>query len=46
LSVEEWHIVDLETRELVAHAPEVLKRLDPCCYSAELQTSPSGLDDG
>jgi carboxylate-amine ligase len=36
---EEWHVVDLETRELVARAPDVLDRLASRSYSAELQRS-------
>jgi carboxylate-amine ligase len=36
---EELHVVDLETRELVARAPEVLDRLDARSYSAELHRS-------
>jgi carboxylate-amine ligase len=33
---EELHVVDLKTRELVPHAPEVLARLDAAAFSAEL----------
>src|SRR5690349_5526128 len=33
---EELHVVDLATRELVPRAPEVLDRLDPEHFSAEL----------
>ncbi|BFU43474.1 glutamate--cysteine ligase [Krasilnikovia sp. MM14-A1004] len=36
---EELHVVDLRTRELVPRAPEVLARLDPDHYSAELHRS-------
>src|SRR5690242_10508110 len=36
---EELHVVDLETRELVPRAPEVLDQLDPAAYSAELHRS-------
>jgi carboxylate-amine ligase len=36
---EELHVVDLETRELVPRAPEVLDQLDPAWYSAELYRS-------
>jgi glutamate---cysteine ligase / carboxylate-amine ligase len=36
---EEWHIVDRQTRELIARAPEVLDKLDPRRYSAELHRS-------
>jgi glutamate---cysteine ligase / carboxylate-amine ligase len=36
---EEWHVVDLETRELVPRAPEVLDQLDPASYTAELHRS-------
>ena len=36
---EELHVVDLETRELTPRAPEVLGRLDPGSYSAELHRS-------
>jgi carboxylate-amine ligase len=36
---EELHVVDLDTRELVPRAPEVLDRLDPRSYSAELHRS-------
>jgi carboxylate-amine ligase len=33
---EELHVVELDTRELVPRAPEVLERLDGSSYSAEL----------
>ncbi|MEN3310598.1 MAG: glutamate---cysteine ligase / carboxylate-amine ligase [Micromonosporaceae bacterium] len=36
---EELHVVDLDTRELVPRAPEVLDQLDPAWYSAELYRS-------
>jgi len=36
---EELHVVDLVTRELVPRAPEVLERLDPNHFSAELHRS-------
>jgi glutamate---cysteine ligase / carboxylate-amine ligase len=36
---EELHVVDLVTRELVPRAPEVLARLDPDAFSAELHRS-------
>src|SRR3954454_8340220 len=36
---EELHVVDLVTRELVPRAPEVLSRLDPKHFSAELHRS-------
>ncbi|MFI1992160.1 glutamate--cysteine ligase [Actinoplanes sp. NPDC020271] len=36
---EELHVVDLATRELVPRAPEVLDRLDPEHFSAELHRS-------
>src|SRR4051812_3777424 len=36
---EELHVVDLATRELVPRAPEVLSRLDPKHFSAELHRS-------
>src|SRR3954469_10523254 len=36
---EELHVVDLETRELVPRAPEVLGRLNPDSYSPELHRS-------
>ena len=36
---EELHVVDLATRELVPRAPEVLARLDPEAFSAELHRS-------
>ncbi|WIM95086.1 carboxylate--amine ligase/circularly permuted type 2 ATP-grasp protein [Actinoplanes oblitus] len=36
---EELHVVDLTTRELVPRAPEVLDRLDPEHFSAELHRS-------
>lgn len=36
---EEWHVVDMQTRELVARAPEVLAELDPRWYTAELHRS-------
>src|SRR4051795_1678284 len=36
---EELHVVDLITRELVPRAPEVLARLDPEAFSAELHRS-------
>ncbi|MEU4242273.1 carboxylate--amine ligase/circularly permuted type 2 ATP-grasp protein [Actinoplanes sp. NPDC026619] len=36
---EELHVVDLATRELVPRAPEVLARLDPEHFSAELHRS-------
>jgi glutamate---cysteine ligase / carboxylate-amine ligase len=36
---EELHVVDLDSRELVGRAPEVLDRLDPGSYSAELHRS-------
>ncbi|GIE93122.1 carboxylate--amine ligase/circularly permuted type 2 ATP-grasp protein [Paractinoplanes rishiriensis] len=36
---EELHVVDLVTRELVPRAPEVLARLDPAEFSAELHRS-------
>ena len=36
---EELHVVDLVTRELVPRAPEVLRRLDPDHFSAELHRS-------
>src|SRR3954452_264936 len=36
---EELHVVDLSTRELVPRAPEVLNRLDPEHFSAELHRS-------
>ncbi|MDP9819274.1 carboxylate--amine ligase/circularly permuted type 2 ATP-grasp protein [Spirilliplanes yamanashiensis] len=36
---EELHVVDLETRELTPRAPELLDRLDPASYSAELHRS-------
>lgn len=36
---EELHVVDLTTRELVPRAPEVLARLDPEHFSAELHRS-------
>jgi carboxylate-amine ligase len=36
---EELHVVDLRTRELVPRAPEVLGRLDPASFSAELHRS-------
>jgi carboxylate-amine ligase len=36
---EELHVVDLDTRELVPRAPEVLDQLDPASYSAELHRS-------
>lgn len=36
---EELHVVDLTTRELVPRAPEVLDRLDPAHFSAELHRS-------
>jgi carboxylate-amine ligase len=34
---EEFHLVDLETRRLVARAPELLQRLPADLYAAELQ---------
>ncbi|WP_430783534.1 glutamate--cysteine ligase [Actinoplanes sp. G11-F43] len=50
---EELHVVDLGTRELVPRAPEILDRLDPAHFSAELHRSvvetntpvAGGLDD-
>jgi carboxylate-amine ligase len=36
---EELHVVDLSTRELVPRAPEILARLDPEHFSAELHRS-------
>ncbi|WP_121194610.1 glutamate--cysteine ligase [Motilibacter peucedani] len=36
---EEFHVVDLATRELVGRAPELLERLPEQSYSAELQAS-------
>ncbi|MET0417698.1 MAG: glutamate--cysteine ligase, partial [Actinoplanes sp.] len=36
---EELHVVDLATRELVPRAPEVLAKLDPEHFSAELHRS-------
>nr|WP_296064166.1 carboxylate--amine ligase/circularly permuted type 2 ATP-grasp protein [uncultured Actinoplanes sp.] len=36
---EELHVVDLVTRELVPRAPEILARLDPQHFSAELHRS-------
>ncbi|WP_436527389.1 glutamate--cysteine ligase [Actinoplanes sp. HUAS TT8] len=36
---EELHVVDLATRELVPRAPEILSRLDPEHFSAELHRS-------
>lgn len=36
---EEWHVVDMQTRELVPRAPEVLEELDPRWYTAELHRS-------
>ncbi|MEV6342480.1 carboxylate--amine ligase/circularly permuted type 2 ATP-grasp protein [Actinoplanes sp. NPDC051851] len=36
---EELHVVDLATRELVPNAPDVLDRLDPQHFSAELHRS-------
>ncbi|MFD0520975.1 glutamate--cysteine ligase [Paractinoplanes durhamensis] len=36
---EELHVVDLATRELVPRAPDVLARLDPEHFSAELHRS-------
>jgi carboxylate-amine ligase len=36
---EELHVVDLETRELVPRAPEILDQLDAASYSAELHRS-------
>jgi len=36
---EELHVVDLATRELVPRAPEILARLDPRHFSAELHRS-------
>ncbi len=50
---EELHVVDLETRELVPRAPELLDRLERAGYSAELHRSVvetntavcAGLDD-
>ncbi|GAA0555107.1 hypothetical protein GCM10010172_42190 [Paractinoplanes ferrugineus] len=36
---EELHVVDLATRELVPRAPEILARLDPDHFSAELHRS-------
>src|SRR5262249_44926456 len=36
---EELHVIDLESRELVPRAPEVLDQLDPDSYFAELHRS-------
>ncbi|MFG1603860.1 glutamate--cysteine ligase [Actinoplanes sp. NPDC049265] len=36
---EELHVVDLKTRELVPRAPDLLERLDPEHFSAELHRS-------
>jgi glutamate---cysteine ligase / carboxylate-amine ligase len=36
---EEFHVVDLESRELVAHGPRILQELPEDAYSDELQRS-------